>query len=131
MVVGESKECTLENPRWSSRTDQNKRVVFFQRDLLSSKSIDKNVRVEVGPGDYRYAVVKINEARGRTLRGQASWRTTLQSQERFQFIYCRWCEHSEKESASRHDESIDRRATSTSARQSDASPCSCQLSAVP
>ena len=109
-----TRESEMEQ---SHRSEQASHL--FKRDFLLYN--------QVVPGDYRYAVVKIIETRGRTLRGQALWRTTLQSQERFQFIYRRCCEHSEKESASRHDETIDRRVASTSARQSDASPCSCQL----
>jgi tRNA A37 methylthiotransferase MiaB len=74
LVEGDSKKSSLESPRWSGRTDQNKRVVFSKEPCF--ESIDSAVRVDLGPGDY--VVVKINEARGHTLRGQALWRTTLQ-----------------------------------------------------
>ncbi|KAI2506995.1 Uncharacterized protein family UPF0004 [Fragilaria crotonensis] len=74
LVEGESKKSTIENPRWSGRTDQNKRVVFSKEPCF--ESIANDVRVDLEPGDY--AVVKISEARGHTLRGRALWRTTLQ-----------------------------------------------------
>ncbi|KAI2489429.1 Uncharacterized protein family UPF0004 [Fragilaria crotonensis] len=74
LVEGESKKSTIESPRWSGRTDQNKRVVFSKEPCF--ESIANNVRVDLEPGDY--AVVKISEARGHTLRGRALWRTTLQ-----------------------------------------------------
>lgn len=74
LVEGESKKSTLENPRWSGRSDQNKRVVFSKEPCF--ESVNNDVRVDLHPGDY--AVVAINEARGHTLRGRALWRTTLQ-----------------------------------------------------
>mmetsp|Transcript_34729 Transcript_34729/g.83929 ORF Transcript_34729/g.83929 Transcript_34729/m.83929 type:complete len:794 (+) Transcript_34729:67-2448(+) len=108
LVEGEAKRSTAESRMWSGRTDQNKRVVFesgsfFTEEeishFLSSNGFDNKERVdplildniadpasflqkkvELSRGDY--AVVRIDEARGHTLKGQALWRSSIVGFER-------------------------------------------------
>lgn len=76
LVEGESKKS---EDQLNGRTDQNKRILFPNDPCLSRIPCDRtpieNVRLKAGD----YAVVKVTEARGHTLRGQALWRTSLQS----------------------------------------------------
>ncbi|KAL9178875.1 hypothetical protein ACHAXT_011848 [Thalassiosira profunda] len=98
LVEGEAKRSTAENPTWSGRTDENKRVVFDSRACLVEEEVNSflsqvssskmlggedlsedagllRTKVELSRGDY--AVVQINEARGHTLKGQALWRGSI------------------------------------------------------
>lgn len=100
LVEGESRKSTVDRPSYRGRTDQNKSIVFPSdkacwsedtiRLLLSrlhnSSGINMKTdlmyelvqaaKVRVKQGDY--AVVKVTEARGHTLRGQVLWRATMQ-----------------------------------------------------
>jgi len=76
LLEGESKRSTPENPAWSGRTDQNKRVIFPNVPCSNTSAAGGGVDVHLQRGDY--GVVEITEARGHTLRGRLLWRTTLQ-----------------------------------------------------
>jgi MiaB/RimO family radical SAM methylthiotransferase len=77
LVEGESKKSTTDQPSWSGRTDQNKRVVFPEETCWNQIPTNENaVQVQLTPGDF--AVVEITEARGHTLRGKPLWRSSLQ-----------------------------------------------------
>jgi MiaB/RimO family radical SAM methylthiotransferase len=88
LVEGPAKRSTPENPTWSGRTDQNKRIVFpmdsthWTDDIVEPVlngaerlGVLSSVKVPITAGDY--AVVQVTEARGHTLRGRILWRTTL------------------------------------------------------
>ena len=92
LVEGEAKRSTPEAKMWSGRTDQNKRCVFPDsvefwteseiRQLLSPATTSAEnaadilkTPVEIQRGDY--AVVRITEARGHTLKGQPLWRSSI------------------------------------------------------
>jgi MiaB/RimO family radical SAM methylthiotransferase len=78
LLEGESKRSTPDNPAWSGRTDQNKRIIFPDGPCSdrASGTADGGVDVRLQRGDY--GVVEVTEARGHTLRGRLLWRTTLQ-----------------------------------------------------
>lgn len=108
LVEGESRKSTTEKPSYRGRTDQNKSIIFpvgkgrndskiatcWSEDtihhLLGSlqNSTDYNTKtslmydllnapkVEIKAGDY--VVLKVDEARGHTLRGHLLWRATMQ-----------------------------------------------------
>jgi len=108
LIEGEAKSSTAENRMWSGRTDQNKRVVFASEDcfieeevaqLLTSNNVcveDNGVeslllddvasqgilktRVGLSKGDF--AVVRISEVRGHTLKGQSLWRGSMRGFEK-------------------------------------------------
>jgi len=108
LIEGEAKSSTAENRMWSGRTDQNKRVVFASEDcfieeevaqLLTSNNVcveDNRVeslllddvasqgilkkRAGLSKGDF--AVVRISEVRGHTLKGQSLWRGSMRGFEK-------------------------------------------------
>lgn len=73
LLEGPSRKSSTDQPAWTGRTDQNKRVVFPETFCSTQECLETNVKLS--PGDY--GVVEITEARGHTLRGQLLWRTTL------------------------------------------------------
>lgn len=90
LLEGPSKRSTPEAPAWHGRTDQNKRIIFPVNDDLSCvsgydgfagtvlPSLDSRQDVAettLAKGDY--AVVRVSEAKGHTLRGKLLYRTTL------------------------------------------------------
>ena len=91
LLEGESKRSQENSPLWHGRTDQNKRITFSVEDdglYLTDDGLGdflsgeiKATQVLCGPrvpfqqGDY--AIVKVTEAKGHTLRGQLLWRTSL------------------------------------------------------
>ena len=90
LLEGQSKRSTPEAPTWQGRTDQNKRIVFPVNENLSCISHDNMLPgmavpsltnrqdatwTTISKGDY--AVVRVTEARGHTLRGDLLCRTTL------------------------------------------------------
>ncbi|KAL7576073.1 hypothetical protein ACA910_000855 [Epithemia clementina (nom. ined.)] len=91
LLEGESKRSTEGAKLWHGRTDQNKRIVFPVDDDVSCWTDDNVVqflrgnnscaellsgpRVSLKTGDY--AIVKVTEAKGHTLRGRLLWRTSL------------------------------------------------------
>ncbi|KAL7546542.1 hypothetical protein ACHAWF_009877 [Thalassiosira exigua] len=99
LIEGEAKRSTVENPTWSGRTDENKRVVFAANETCREEELRKyetrdwpslfgagnkenilNTQVDLSRGDY--AVVQIEEARGHTLKGRALWRSSIAGFER-------------------------------------------------
>jgi tRNA-N(6)-(isopentenyl)adenosine-37 thiotransferase enzyme MiaB len=76
LVEGESKKS---EDQLNGRTDQNKRILFPNHPCLSGIPSDGNSIEKVWLKSGDYAVVKVLEARGHTLRGQALWRTTLKN----------------------------------------------------
>jgi MiaB/RimO family radical SAM methylthiotransferase len=108
LVEGEAKSSTAEIRMWSGRTDQNKRVVFANEDcfteeevlrFLSSNNVcvedteldsflnddvanegNLKTRVELSRGDF--AVVRITEVRGHTLKGNTLWRGSMRGFEK-------------------------------------------------
>lgn len=104
LVEGEAKSSTAENRMWSGRTDQNKRVVFASEacfveeevaNLLSSVNLCSGNSVlesllfddvvnqgllkrKVGLSRGDFAVVRISEVRGHTLKGHSLWRGSMQ-----------------------------------------------------
>lgn len=74
LVEGESKKS---EDQLNGRTDQNKRILFPNQPCLSGIPSDGTFFEKVWLKSGDYAVVKVLEARGHTLRGQAIWRTTL------------------------------------------------------
>ena len=89
LVEGEAKRSTPEEKMWSGRTDQNKRCVFPDsqgfwteeeiRQLLFHSPDPNNdiLRTKVGLSRGDYAVVRVTEARGHTLKGEALWRSSI------------------------------------------------------
>lgn len=96
LLEGSSKRSTPDAPAWHGRTDQNKRIIFPVNNDLSCCTDDDvdSVRHHIfGPasadgsltqiprrgtlekGDY--AVVRVTEAKGHTLRGELLYRTSL------------------------------------------------------
>jgi tRNA A37 methylthiotransferase MiaB len=104
LVEGPSKKQKGNTKTWTGRTDQNKRILFpvdevddrvvkgwTEEDIKpildmsqaqdieaeTARSIlNRAARVAIGQGDY--AVVKVTEAKGHTLRGQLLWRATME-----------------------------------------------------
>ncbi|KAL7439797.1 hypothetical protein ACHAXH_005744 [Discostella pseudostelligera] len=103
LVEGEAKSSTADNRMWSGRTDQNKRVVFASEDCFIEEEVAQvlssnnacvedtggesllledvanqgilKTRVGLSRGDF--AVVRISEVRGHTLKGQSLWRGSM------------------------------------------------------
>ena len=91
LVEGEAKRSTPENKLWSGRTDQNKRCVFpdlefwtesemrhmFSQGTISEGNARDVLKTTVGIQRGDYAVVKVTEARGHTLKGHPLWRSSI------------------------------------------------------
>lgn len=72
LIDGFATKSTTEFPRLSGRTDSNKRVLFDLKSIPTSTD-NKNLII---PKQGDYVIVKISEARGHTLRGDAICCTT-------------------------------------------------------
>ena len=88
LIEGESKRSTPESRSLSGRTDENKRVIFPERggvlpnesslvarphlDAVEASAMPK-VRLERGD----YAVVRVTEAKGHTLKGEGLCRSSI------------------------------------------------------
>ncbi len=107
LVEGDAKSSTAENRMWSGRTDQNKRVVFasdacfveeevaqlmstkdfcvkdsLEALLLNDVAIQGFLKTRIGLSRGDFAVVRISDVRGHTLRGHSLWRGSMRGFEK-------------------------------------------------